>query len=128
MRIRSLYKGYKAYFYKGDVTKFLDELDDATKEEVAADLEDIESVGIMPEQIGKQGKLYKPLDCRYGTMYEMKIKTRQKEIIRIYFHPDSKSRLVLLLLAEFKQGRSNRQSDDITKACNRLGDYIAGAR
>lgn len=128
MRIRSLYKGYKAYFYKGDVTKFLDELDDATKEEVAADLEDIESVGIMPEQIGKQGKLYKPLDCRYGTMYEMKIKTRQKEIIRIYFHPDSENRLVILLLAEFKPGRSNRQSDDIKKACNRLGDYIAGVR
>jgi len=128
MRIRTLYKGYKVLFFENDVPKFLNDLDEDTKEEIASNFGDIEAMGIAPEQIGKQGRLYKPLDCRWGTLFEMKLRTKQKEVIRLYFHPDSENLLIILLLAVFKQGRSRRQNADIVKACKRLGKYLFEAR
>ncbi len=128
MAIQPRYKGYRAYEYSNDVSKFLNKLDADTRAEVVLNLEDIEATGIMPEQIGRRGKLYEPLECKSGTLYEMKLKTKQKEEIRIYFHPDSRGQLIVLLLAEFKQGRPKQQDDDIKKACRRLREYIVQTR
>ncbi len=128
MAIQPLYKGYRTYEYSDDVSKFLSKLDADTRAEVVLNLEDIEATGIMPEQIGKRGKLYERLDCKHGALYEIRLRTKQKEEIRIYFHPDSRGQLIVLLLTEFKQGRPKQQDNDIKKACRRLREYTAQTR
>jgi|GEM_PF-1713210 len=128
MAIHPLYKGYRTNEYSNDVSKFLSKLDADTRAEIVLILEDIEATGIMPEQIGARGKLFKPLECKSGTLYEMKLKTKQKEEVRIYLHPDSGGQLMVLLLAEFKQGRPKQQDNDIKKACRRLREYTVQTR